>query len=584
MNQDVEPKIKTRIVKQKQKNGDIYILERKTQYDPVKKYNRVLSSRLVSKIPKGKDESVPTRPKRRNGEKVGNSSPGVQVIEATRTRIGMMDILEHIGNESGIDKALLSFADQGTAQKIISLARYLVGTNGQSFPGISVWQYAHPLPYKDGITEDIYHKLFEKIGRDEQLQQNFFLSRSQSVSDKPVLAYDSTTISTDSENLLEARYGFNKASDGKKTIKLLTLYSIDTMQPIAFTKQPGNLSDVVTVENALKQMDILGLGKAEIITDNGYYSESNLSEMLYAHFDFITLVKTSVKWIKSEIDAHHDDLETTFSVCPFDTATHGITIMKKHTFKHSRKYASSAKNMAAGSHEEFNRRIYIHIYSNPFRRVEQENELNASLFEIKAHIESGKAIEELSDNAIKKIEQFMHVHYYAGKPIVSFNEAAIAERKKYHGYFVLISSSEKDTFTCLSKYRRRGLIESFFESEKQRPDGNRPREWSSDVLRGRMFVQFVALCYFEYFHQKIVRLKSELGKPDGIPEHDCATNIAMEEKLKSWLCNTPLYLVLQWFDVIESVSISTQLKNKRWNTETTLRDKMFLEKIGMRES
>ena len=34
--------IKTRTVKQAQKNGDIYVIERQTQYDPVKKYNVVL--------------------------------------------------------------------------------------------------------------------------------------------------------------------------------------------------------------------------------------------------------------------------------------------------------------------------------------------------------------------------------------------------------------------------------------------------------------------------------------------------------------------------------------------------------------
>ena len=45
--------IKTNIVPVPQKNGDIYLMERKTQYDPVKKYNRVISSKLVSKIPKG---------------------------------------------------------------------------------------------------------------------------------------------------------------------------------------------------------------------------------------------------------------------------------------------------------------------------------------------------------------------------------------------------------------------------------------------------------------------------------------------------------------------------------------------------
>jgi hypothetical protein len=40
--------IKTRIVHQLQKNGDTYIIERRTLYDPVKKYNRVLLNWLRS--------------------------------------------------------------------------------------------------------------------------------------------------------------------------------------------------------------------------------------------------------------------------------------------------------------------------------------------------------------------------------------------------------------------------------------------------------------------------------------------------------------------------------------------------------
>ena len=67
--------IKIRTVHQKRKNGDIYIIERQTLYDPVLKYNRVLHSRIVAKIPKGKDSPVPTRPKRKKGEKVSNSEP-----------------------------------------------------------------------------------------------------------------------------------------------------------------------------------------------------------------------------------------------------------------------------------------------------------------------------------------------------------------------------------------------------------------------------------------------------------------------------------------------------------------------------
>ena len=39
--------IKTKIVHQPQKNGDIYVLERQTIYDPEKKYNKVLRTNGV---------------------------------------------------------------------------------------------------------------------------------------------------------------------------------------------------------------------------------------------------------------------------------------------------------------------------------------------------------------------------------------------------------------------------------------------------------------------------------------------------------------------------------------------------------
>ncbi len=54
-------KTKKSQVRQKQKNGDIYILERETCYDPETKNTKVLSSKLIAKIPKGSTEPVCTR-------------------------------------------------------------------------------------------------------------------------------------------------------------------------------------------------------------------------------------------------------------------------------------------------------------------------------------------------------------------------------------------------------------------------------------------------------------------------------------------------------------------------------------------
>jgi transposase len=584
-------KIKTRIIHSPQKNGDIYVLERKTVYDSEKKYNKVLSTKLISKIPKGTKIPVPTRPKRAkksNSDQniynvaLKNAVPLTDEVVASRKRVGMMNIIDHIGKVSGIDDAIYTSTDVGTAQKIISLARYLLATDGQSLPGIATWQYNHPLPYREGISEEVYHRLFKEVGLDESLQQNFFKNRCNVLKGGASIAYDSTTFSTYSENQLEARYGFNKAGDGLKSVKYLALYSIENRQPIAFTKQPGNLPDVLAIENALNQLLALGISGAEIITDNGYYSEQNISEMYQARFNFITLAKTGLKWIKSEIDNRHNDLDRLSSVCTYEPTTHGITVMLMRDFVKERKYANKKTGASQGEEEIFSRRLYLHIYYNATRKVDEDQSFERDLLSLKKKLEEGVSIDNLNDAAQKKVKKYFIIRTWGKKTVINFNEKACAQAKKYHGYFTLVSSGEKDTFEALSKYRKREYIEDYFRSSKQHADSMRIRVWDADILRGRMFVQFISLCYYEYLSEAVRKMKLSLGIPNGDHDHDLKQNLDLEKKLKSWLDNTPIYLQLQWFDVIEGVEISSALQSKRWTTEMTKRDKMYVEKLGLK--
>ena len=395
-----------------------------------------------------------------------------------------------------------------------------------------------------------------------------------------LLAYDSTTISTYSSRISEARYGFNKAHDGLETVKLLSLYSVETRQPVAFAKQPGNQPDVITIENALKQLQVLGVGRAEIVTDNGYYSEKNLAELLYAHFDFITLVKVSIQWVKKELDSRLDGFRSAGSACPFDTSTHGLTVTLMQEFSRARKYGSRKKGLSEGDTETFRRRIYLHLYFNPLRRVEQDTAFDRDLFELKSLVEEGTPEEKLSEGAVEKLHKYLLVRRHGNKVTVSFNEKAIAAKKKYHGYFALVSNCEKDPFDCLRKYRHRETIEFFFEAGKQKTDGTRTRIWSSECLLGRMFIQFVALCYYEHLSEELRKLKQSLAVEIN-SEEDTSRVCKVKKRLLSWLKNTPVYLTLQWFDAVEEVIVSAKLRSKRWSTEITERDRMFLEKLGV---
>ena len=121
-------------------------------------------------------------------------------------------------------------------------------------------------------------------------------------------------------------------------------------------------------------------------------------------------------------------------------------------------------------------------------------------------------------------------------------------------------------------------------SSKQHADSMRVRVWDPDTLRGRMFVQFVALCYYEYLSEQVRQMRATLGVPNGDPVHDLKKNLDLESKLKTWLNNTPLYLQLQWFDVVETVEISSALRTRRFSTEVTLRDQLYLERLGVRNT
>ena len=301
---------------EKRKNGDIYIYERVTKYNPETKKTVTISGKLKGKILAGTTEIIPTRSKKRKNE--------ISEI-ATRKKTGLTDILEYVGRESNIDNDIQNSFSRGDAEKITSIARDLVATGGQSLTRLESWQVMHETPYASCISEDVYRDLFKSVGVNENGMQSYFACRAKLLNTNPVIAYDSTTISTYSENQIEARQGFNKDHDGLNTIKLLTLYSVKDHEPIAFTKQPGNVPDVISIQNALKQIKCFDVKKPLIVTDNGYYSYDNMLEFIKRNMKFLTLANTDITWIKSAINEIKEKINYASSICPFDPTIRGVT-------------------------------------------------------------------------------------------------------------------------------------------------------------------------------------------------------------------------------------------------------------------
>lgn len=111
-----------------------------------------------------------------------------------------------------------------------------------------------------------------------------FHSRAKSYGNNEVIALDSSTFEAQGTGLKSGRKSIHKDKLIKNVYKVVTLYSMSSRAPIAFAKIPGNIPDSMTVPNALKLLSSLHMDKAEVVTDNGYYSEDNILEMIRQGF------------------------------------------------------------------------------------------------------------------------------------------------------------------------------------------------------------------------------------------------------------------------------------------------------------
>ena len=560
----------TKLVRRLQNNGDIYVYEVTTQYNPEKRYNEHVSSRLLGKIHPGETEMIPTRPRR---------NPKKDLQKAERINVGATDILEWIGKASGIDKDIYAAADEGTAQKILSVARFWMANPDKTIRRIEEWQLTHNLPYQEGLSEDACYLLMKQLGLDVSISQRYFQNRAAHASSKASVAVDTTTISSYSENLNDVRYGYNKDGNGLATVKLLTMFSIEDHQPIAFMRQPGNIPDVISVVNALKQLSVLGMDRPLVVLDGGFFSDDNILAFIQNHTKFLMRASINGRWIRPELESVMDAIEVPSNVCPYDSDVYGTTRLITLTFSTERKYTRNGINKGDIVTEDH--RIYLHFYYNVDKARTDRSALLDEILAVKQQLEQGvdESLLSKAEQDIKK--KYLNITNTAKRFSVSMDDEAILQETRYYGYFVLISNRKMNTFDALREYRLREKTEEGFRIDKQYNDAHVTRSKTTTSLEGRFFCQFVAYGYEEFFQNSINSVKEKLAVPNGDPSHDNSATFKQEKKLLNWLNKMSVAKLFDWFDAIQETAIKTSLAKTRWKTETIERDRLFLRMLGV---
>lgn len=412
----------------------------------------------------------------------------VPTDKCLRQFYGATYLLDRICSNCGIT-ADLRKCFGSLAEQILSVAYYLVIEEGQPMYRFHKWGIIHRHPYGNDIPSQRSSELFGLIS--EEAKMDYFKYQAKRHGVNEYLAFDTTSISSYSQLIKQAKYGKNKEGDSLPQINLALLYGEESMLPVYYRKLAGNITDVKTIENLLKDIDFLDLDKLKLVMDRGFYSEKNINDLMKHHHKFLIGAKTSLKIVSSRLDKIRDDFVTRFNY---------NSELKLYVMSFTEEWEYTEKKTRTGEIISDKRRIYLHFYYNDQKATDDKARFNAMLDRLENNLINGPL-----DPADEKLYQ----KYFIIKetPVrgvsYSFKEDAIRKAEKNYGYFVLMSNGIKDPVEAIRIYRLKDLIEKSFGNLKERLSMRRMSVASEENFEGKLFVQFVALQMVSYIKKQM---------------------------------------------------------------------------------
>ena len=476
------------VVKQYDKRiGVTYAYESTSFWDKEKKQSRS-KRRLIGIVDPNTGEIKPTTKKKRkpsNPETLPTETPW---LHAKRTFYGATYLLNCIGKETGvIDDLMTCFPD--TYKQILSVAYYLILEDKNPLCRFPKWSRLHMHPHGQSISSQQSSELFSGIAESQRM--HFFRQQRKRRQEKEYWAYDTTSISSYSELLQQVRRGKNKDHDPLPQINLALLYGQESGLPFYYRKLAGNISDVSTVKQLLKDMEFLGRKNIKFVFDRGFYKGENINDLYTGRIKFLMGIKLSLKYISDELDTHRESVRNWDNLLP-ENETFGLTITTIWAYKQKRPKQNDSIIVK--------RKMYIHLYYDSARAVEDERDFAKLMSKLKHEVLSGNR-----DKAHTELyEKYFDVKTtpVRGTKIAAKDDVIEKERKNF-GYFALIGNEPLSPSQALTTYRNKDVAEKAFENIKGRLDMRRLNVSSDLSLDGKMFVIFVALIFISHLHNSM---------------------------------------------------------------------------------
>ena len=220
--------------------------------------------------------------------------------------VGRVNCFNYLANESGLLSCLeKTFGDM--SQRILSAAIYQAS---EAMPLYLAGEWASDTGNQDGMSSSTLSRMIDVLGNDSALLSTFFTHWIEACGKPTSVIHDTTSLSSYSDSIDEVEWGYNRDGESLPQVNMALVVAKDSQLPIWFRMISGSIPDVASLRLTCKILKSLGLKQFSFSLDRGYFSRTNLLEMLENKIGFTIGVPTTQTQATSLILAHKAILES----------------------------------------------------------------------------------------------------------------------------------------------------------------------------------------------------------------------------------------------------------------------------------
>ena len=314
------------------------------------------------------------------------------------------------------------------------------------------------------------------------------------VGDGSPLLYDITSLSSSSKLIDLLEYGYNRDGPALPQLNLGLVAHGEKGIPLFFDVYPGSIVDVSTLRNTIRKINAFGLKDPTLILDRGFFSATNIADLLESDYRFILPASFASREVKSLVLGLRRSVERPEYLRVYE----GKTLFVREIRLDLGEVEVEGFLFYDLKREKDEKMLFYQRLHDVVERLKRRV--------LRPWEKPGKVFEDISGN----LSGYLGWKVEEGRFQVDVKDKAVAQRVNRMGAEVVLCRGGYDWREVLGWLREKDVVEKMFMRVKNDLEGVPLRAHKTEVALGLIFVTFLSLI----LRSRLVSLLRETGLAD----------------------------------------------------------------------